>query len=124
MNAADQSTVPLLRLALWNVCVPVCVTVCIPVCMYLWASHIVDWASTSWLAEQGKIFCLCPSSRLRVWSPETGLVFPSRVSPLIIHTQAEYGAYLRDSSRFPRRRPSILCDTDSVEDKMYVGMYL
>ena len=30
---------------------------------------------------------------------------PSRVSLLILHTQAESGAYSRDSSRFPRRRP-------------------
>ena len=32
-------------------------------------------------------------------------VRPSRVSLLILHTQAESGAYSRDSSRFPRRRP-------------------
>ena len=30
---------------------------------------------------------------------------PSRVSLLILRTQAEDGAYLRDSSRVPRRRP-------------------
>ena len=32
---------------------------------------------------------------------------PSRVSLLIFHTQAESGAYSRDSSRFPRRGPFI-----------------
>ena len=32
---------------------------------------------------------------------------PARVSLLILHTQAESGAYSRDSSRFPRRRPFI-----------------
>ena len=32
---------------------------------------------------------------------------PSRVSLFILHTQAEPGAYLRDSSRVPRRRPFI-----------------
>ena len=35
-----------------------------------------------------------------VWSSR-----PSRVNPHILHTQAEFGAYSRDSSRFPRRRP-------------------
>ena len=34
-----------------------------------------------------------------------GSAVPSRVSLLIFHTQAESGAYLRDSSRVPRRRP-------------------
>ena len=48
----------------------------------------------------------CPRSRLIIWSRETGSAVPSRVSLLIsIHTQAESGAYLRDSSRVPRRRP-------------------
>ena len=35
--------------------------------------------------------------RLRVWSRELGSAVPSRVSPLILHTQAESGAYLRDT---------------------------
>ena len=50
-----------------------------------------------------------PLSRtcLRIWSRETGSAVPSRVSLLILHTQAESGAYLRDSSRVPRRRPFI-----------------
>ena len=33
-----------------------------------------------------------------------GSAVPSRISLLILHTQAESGAYSRDSSRFPRRR--------------------
>ena len=36
---------------------------------------------------------------------EMGLAVPSRASLLILYSQAEYGAYSRDSSRFPRRRP-------------------
>ena len=36
-----------------------------------------------------------------------GLAVPSRVSLLILHTQAESGVYSRDSSRFPRRRSGI-----------------
>ena len=34
-------------------------------------------------------------------------VQPSRPAPAHLHTQAESGAYLRDSSRVPRRRPFI-----------------
>ena len=36
-----------------------------------------------------------------------GSAVPSRVSLLVLHTQAESGAYSRDSSRVPRRRPFI-----------------
>ena len=46
----------------------------------------------------------CPLSRLRIWSRETRSAIPSSVS---LHTQAERGAYSRDSYRFPRRRPFI-----------------
>ena len=49
----------------------------------------------------------CPRTCLRIWSRETGSVIPFRVSLLILHIQAEYDAYLRDSSRVPRRRPFI-----------------
>ena len=49
----------------------------------------------------------CPRACLRIWSRETGSAVPSRASLLILHTQAESGAYLRDSSRVPRRRPFI-----------------
>ena len=45
-------------------------------------------------------------SCLRIWSRETGSAVPSRV-PAHLHTQAESGAYLLDSSRVPRRRPCI-----------------
>ena len=47
--------------------------------------------------------CFYPRWRLRSWSRETGSAIPSHASPLILHTQqVESGAYLRDSSRFPR----------------------
>ena len=36
-----------------------------------------------------------PRSRLRIWSRETDSAVPSRVSPLVLHTQAESGAYSR-----------------------------
>ena len=48
-----------------------------------------------------------PRTCLRIRSREMGSAVPSRVSLLILHTQAESGAYLRDSSRVPRRRPFI-----------------
>ena len=44
---------------------------------------------------------------MRIWSRETGWAVPSRVSLVILHTQAASSAYLRDSSRVPRRRPFI-----------------
>ena len=47
----------------------------------------------------------CPRACLRIWSRETASAVPSRVSLLILHTQAESGAYLRNSSRVPWRRP-------------------
>ena len=55
----------------------------------------------------GKNLFPFPRSRLRTRSRDTGSVIPSRVSPLILHTQAESGPYSRGSSRFPRRRPHI-----------------
>ena len=80
-----------------------------------WSSISADWASTGygcqsylWSAEQGKRNFPCPRSHLRVWSRELGSAVPSRVSLLIPHSQAESGAYLRDStspSRFPLRFP-------------------
>ena len=45
---------------------------------------------------------LSPFARIR--SRETGSAVPSRVSLLILYTQAESGAYSGDSSRFLRRR--------------------
>ena len=45
----------------------------------------------------------CPCSRLIIWFRETGLAVSSRVSLLILYTNAESGAYSRGSSRCPRR---------------------
>ena len=39
--------------------------------------------------ENKKGFFPCPRSRLRIWSRVTGSAVPPRVSPLILHTQAE-----------------------------------
>ena len=83
-------------------------------CIYIWSSHIAEYGSTgkgcqscSWSAEQGKWIFSCPLTCLRIWSRETGSAVPSRISLLILHTQTESGAYLRDFSRVPRRRPFI-----------------
>ena len=63
-----------------------------------WASNWYGWQSCLWSAGQGKRNFPCPRSRLRVWSRELGSAVPSRVSPLVLHTQAESGAYTRDST--------------------------
>ena len=49
---------------------------------------------------------------LSLFAPENlvsrgGLGSPAPRQPAHLHTQAESGAYLRDSSRVPRRRPFI-----------------
>ena len=53
----------------------------------------------------------CPHSRMRILFRETDLAVPSRVSLLILHTQAESGAYSRDCSPCPRRRLYIFATT-------------
>ena len=60
-------------------------------------------------------------SHLRIWSRETGSAVPSRVSLLILHTQVESGAYLRDSSRVLRRRLFIYLNrhTPSGQSRVY-----
>ena len=49
----------------------------------------------------------CPRSRLKSWFRETGLAVSSRVSLLILYTNAESDAYSRDSSQYPQRCPYI-----------------
>ena len=39
--------------------------------------------------DRDKDYSLSPCSRLRIWPRETGSAVPFRVSPLILHTQAE-----------------------------------
>ena len=100
------------------------------VCMNVWSSHIAEYGSTSrqgcqfcscWSAEQGKRIFPCPRTCLRIWSRATGSAVPSRASLLILHTQAESGAYPRDSSLFPRRRPFIYLNrhTSSGQCRLY-----
>ena len=63
-----------------------------------------------------------------IWSREMDSAILSRFSPLVLHTQAEYDAYSRDSSRFPCRRSSILLTatqvrTDGVNCRKSVGTW-
>ena len=73
------------------------------------------------LNRENEYLFLHPLSRMRIRSRETGSAVPSRVSLLIFHTQAESGAYSRDSSRFPRRRPFIYFNrhTPSGQSRVY-----
>ena len=90
----------------------------------VWSSHIIASArinrvqvanpARGRLNREELYFPVRPRSRPRIWFRETGLAVPSRASLLIFHTQAESGAYLRGSSRFPRRRPFIYLKPPSV----------
>ena len=51
------------------------------------------------LNRENRYFPVCSRSRLRVWSRETRSAVRSRASLLILQTQAESGAYSRNSSR-------------------------
>ena len=78
-------------------------------------------SSSRRLADQAKLIFPCPRTRLRIWSREKGLAVPSRVKLLILHTQAESGAYSRDSSRFSRRCPFIYfnCHIPSSQPRVH-----
>ena len=83
------------------------------------------WINRVWLpillvvrAGKENYFVPFPGSRLGKCSRETGSTVPSRVSLLIFRTETESGAYSRNSSRFPRRRPFIYtvnCDRVTSE---------
>ena len=48
------------------------------------------------------VLFLCPRSRLRIWSCETGSAVPCCVILLILHTQAECSAYMFSYSHVAR----------------------
>ena len=62
--------------------------------------------SREWINRVRLPILLVVSSRLRMWSRETGSAVPSRVS-LLISIPGCVWCLLTGSSRFPRRRPSI-----------------
>ena len=77
--------------------------ICMYVCMYQ-PGKVANSARGQLNREN--ITFPCSRSRLRIWSRETGSAVPRQ--PAHLHTQAESGAYLRDSSpRVPWRRPFI-----------------
>ena len=74
--------------------------------IFIWINR--GYQSCTWSAEQGKLIFPCPRS----FAPENlasrdGYGSPVPRQPAHLHTQAESAAYLRDSSRVPRRRPFI-----------------
>ena len=65
-------------------------------CVYMYSHHI--WASTGMVTNPDPTdqlntfifgFPLFPFAPLKIWSRQAGSTVPSRVSPLILHTQAE-----------------------------------
>ena len=56
------------------------------------------------LNRENVFFPVSVRSRLSIWCRKTGLVVPVPRQPAHIHTQAESGAYLRDSSQVPQLR--------------------
>ena len=58
--------------------------------------------------EQVNHFFPYPPSRLRVWSLEIGSAVPSRVSPLILHTQTE-SSIINHQSSIINHQSSIWC---------------
>ena len=94
------------------------------VCMVITYSRVwinrVRLPVRSWSAEQGKLIFLCPRTCLRIWSRETGCR-PIPRQPAHLHTQAKSGAYSRNSSRVPRRRPFIYLNrhTTSGQCRVY-----
>ena len=81
------------------------------VCMYVWSSQIAEYGSTGKVANpaRGQLnrennIPLSPCVPENLVSRD-GFSRPVPRQPAHLHTQAESGAYLRDSSRFPRRRP-------------------
>ena len=63
----------------------------------------------------------CSRSRLRIWFCERDLTVPSRVSLLILHTQAQSGVYSRDCSRCRPRRPYTFTTTHHRVSPGFIG---
>ena len=96
--------------------------------MYSIVTHIAREGSTgkgcqsnSWSAEQREM-----NISLSPFTPENvvlrdGFGRPVPFQPAHLHSQAEPGAYLRDSSRVPRRRPFIYLNrhTPSGQSRVY-----
>ena len=94
------STVTVIRMSLkeYQVCMVITYTEYIAECRSI-AGEVAN-PSRGQLNIENEYFPVCPRSRLRVWSRETRSAVRSRASLLILQTQAESGAYSRNSSRF------------------------
>ena len=96
----------------------------------LWSSHIA-WYWINRVRLPILLVVSCSEKKmsisLRPFAPENlvsrdgfGSLVPRQ--PAHLHTQAKSGAYLRDSSRVPRRRPFIIClnrHTPSGQSRVY-----
>ena len=60
----------------------------------------------------------CPRSPLTIWLRETDSFVPSHIRLLVLHTQAESGDYLRDSTRVPRRRPFLFIHKTAIPHRV------
>ena len=106
MNAASHGSCSVAPPSWFSLYVCVCLCACVVITYTrVWIYRVRLPILLVWSADQGKRIFPCPRSSLEIWSRETGLAVPSRVSLLILHTQAEAGASLRDFFRFPRRHP-------------------
>ena len=121
LSFSDLCILLFMFLSLCRLCV--CVFLCshwslvdVPLIFFCPADHVPDWQPRVLLgmvearSVNVKKTTTTTTTCLRIWSRETSSAVPSRVSLLILHTQAESGAYSRDFSRFPRRRPFIYLD--------------
>ena len=80
--------------------------------MHVWLSHIarvrinrVRLPILLVVSRTGKMFFPCPRPRLKNLISRDKFGSPVPRQSAHLHTQAEYGAFFRDSSRVPRRRP-------------------
>ena len=97
-------------------------------CMYVWSSRIARvWINrvrlptllvVSWTGKMNISLYAFASENL---VSRDGFGCPVPRQPAHLHTQAESGAYLRDPSRVPRRRPLFILDhyTPSGQSRVY-----
>ena len=82
--------------------------VCMNVCMHVWSSHLATGYEVANPARgqlnRKMVFSLSPFAPENLVSRD-GFGGPVPRQPAHLHTQSEYNAYLRDSSRVPRWRP-------------------
>ena len=107
----------------WSLCVVPCTGICMYVCMVITYSRV--WINrvrlpillvVSWTGKMNIPLSPCVPENL---VSRDGFSCPAPRQPAHLHTQAESGAYLRDSSRVPRRRPWWNRHTPSGQSRVY-----